>query len=493
MLVTCREMSEAEGRLFSSGVAAEPLMDEAGRRCASAISDFFPAPATAEVFCGKGNNGGDALVVARWLKRRKWQVNLHFAGGKEGLSELAVKKLAEFESEPEGKTEANRPGSEVIVVDGLLGIGSRGDLRGGILEMAAQINRLRTDAFATCFAIDLPSGLDADSGVPGKGAVMADFTLSITAPKIGLASDEAINHVGRLVEIPLDIPITGGDTSRQFLFPSNLRPRLNRRLFDMHKGSAGRVTILAGSRGLTGAAVLCALGASRSGAGLVTICVPESIYGVVASQCPPEIMVKPVIDYRELACTQSDVYAVGPGLGNDVAPEILDLIFHHERPVVVDADALNALAKDRTCLPSLPGNRLLTPHPGEMERLTGGVKSSDRGALARAMADEWGLTLLYKGARTIIASPEKPLELNTTGHPGMASGGMGDVLSGVIASLIAQGCGLHDAACIGSWLLGRAAELAVIRGGISLKSVSAPLVAESLGAAMRALETPDSP
>ncbi len=491
MLVTCEEMSGAERRLFSNGVSPEPYMDEAGRRCAEAILDFFPEPATVAVFCGRGNNGGDALVAARHLKERGWRVTLHFAGSAESLPELPAKKLAEYEAVPE-RAAANMD-HRLVLVDGLLGIGARGDLRGPFLEMAAHMNRLRREAFATCFAIDIPSGLNADTGVPGEGAVVADYTLSITAAKTGFATDDAINHIGRLVEIPLEIPVATGDATRRFLFPSNLRPRLHRRLFDTHKGTAGRVTILAGSRGLAGAAALTAMGASRSGAGLVTVCVPESIYALVASQCPAEVMVRPLSDYHRIAEVPGDVWAIGPGLGSEVAQAIIDLIYHDARPAVVDADALNALAADRPRLGELPANRLLTPHPGEMKRLSGGAEFPDRISLARAMVGTWGVTLLFKGARTLIASPESPTEFNTTGHPGMASGGMGDVLTGITASLAAQGHPLHDAACLGSWLLGRAAEIAVQRGGIAPESVSAPLVAEHLGAALLALQTPGSP
>lgn len=491
MLVTCEEMSAAEQRLFSTGVEAEPYMNEAGRRCAEAILNFFPEPSSAAIFCGKGNNGGDALVVARHLKERGWRVILHFAGNPESLPELPAKKLREYEATPNGPGES--ASHRLVLIDGLLGIGARGELGGAFLELAGRMNKLRREAFATCFAIDIPSGLNADTGVPGDGAVIADFTLSITAAKTGFAADGAVNHVGRLIEIPLAIPLTAGDSSRNFLFPSNLRPRLPRRQFDTHKGTAGRVTILAGSRGLAGAAVLCALGASRSGAGLVTVVVPESLYAVVASQCPAEVMVKPLPDFRGIAEFPGDVWAIGPGLGEEIPGEILDLISHDPRPVVVDADALNALAREKARLASLPTNRLLTPHPGEMKRLTGGTTFPDRITLARAMVESWGVSLLFKGARTLIASPGSPVEFNTTGHPGMASGGMGDVLTGVTASLTAQGLSLHNAACLGSWLLGRAAELAVQRGQIAPESISAPLVAEHLGAALLALQTPDSP
>lgn len=493
MLVSCEQMSEAEGRFFASGTDPEPYMDEAGRLCADAILRFRPVPGHAEIFCGKGNNAGDALVVAKWLRRSRWKVDLQLCAGRGGLSELAAKKLAEFHSEPDCSPEFASSGAGNILVDGLLGIGARGPLRGEILDMARRINEIRKETFAACFAIDLPSGLNADSGVPGEGAVIADFTLSITAPKTGFAADAAINHVGRLIEIPLDIPIEDVDQSRSFLFPSTLRHRLRRRDYNTHKGSAGRVTIVAGSRGLTGAAVLCALGASRGGAGLVTVCVPDSIYPIVAAQCAPEMMVRPFLRLDDVSALPADVIAVGPGLGSEIGDEILDLLVTDTRPVVIDADALNALGRNHTRLASLPQNRLLTPHPGEMSRLVDMVEKRERCALAREVSDQLGVTVLYKGARTIIASPGRPLELNTTGHPGMASGGMGDVLTGLCASLIAQGLEIHDAACVGSWLLGRAAEMAIIDGMIAPESVNARLVAETLGSAMRELQTPGSP
>ncbi|MEM9017750.1 MAG: NAD(P)H-hydrate epimerase, partial [Verrucomicrobiota bacterium] len=200
MLVTCREMSRAEEALFSTGVSAEPYMDEAGRQCAEAIRQFRPTPGRAEIFCGKGNNGGDALVVARWLKRWGWSVEVHWCGGEKSLSPLGEKKRAEFEAEPMLDLPASRRSNRLIVVDGLLGIGASGDLRGEINAFAERINHLREAAFATCFAIDIPTGLNADTGEPYRGAVKADVTLSITAPKLGFAADRSVNFVGRLVE-----------------------------------------------------------------------------------------------------------------------------------------------------------------------------------------------------------------------------------------------------------------------------------------------------
>ncbi len=485
MLVTCQQMSEAEAGLFATGVSAEPYMDEAGRQCALAIRRFHPSPATAEIFCGKGNNGGDALVIARWLRRWGWKTNLHFSHGSDDISELARIKLQQYEAEPD--TIQEYAGNETICVDGLLGIGATGDLRGGIREQADRINQLREERWATCYAVDIPTGLNADTGEAYEGAVIADTTLTITYAKAGFAADRALGHVGRLVLIPLDIPVENGVTDVDFLFPSNLRPRLKRRSFDTHKGAAGRVTIIAGSRGLTGATSLAAAGASNIGAGLVTALVPEDAYEVIAAQAPTEVMVRPGRTREAIDQLNPDVIAIGPGLGDDVPAELIELMLKHPAPMVIDADALNALSKHQLDPTELPSNRLLTPHPGELARLT--EKEDDHISLTRHLADEWNITLLHKGARTAIATPGEIVELNTTGHPGMASGGMGDVLTGMCAGLVGQGASLHDAACLGSWILGRSAEIATVGGQFALESVTARSVASHLGMALEELQS----
>lgn len=468
-------------------------MDEAGRLCAAAILDFLPGPGRAVVFCGRGNNGGDALVAARWLKRHGWDTELRFSGPREELPALPRRKLAEYENETDPAGSDPLAARPLVLIDGIVGIGAKGELRGPLRELAAEMNRLRLSGPGTTFAIDLPSGFDADTGLPGPDAVVADFTLSISSPKTGFVRDGAEHHLGRIVEIPLSIPLPDGDESRRLLFPATLRPRIPRRSFATHKGGAGRVVLVAGSRGLTGAAVLAALGASNGGAGLVTVAVPEEIVPIVATKAPAEVMVRPFRTFDEIAALPADVFGVGPGLGGTPAPGLLEFLSTQPQPVVLDADALNHLARSPDRLATLPPNRLLTPHPGEMARLAGISPGFDRASLARRFADERGVSLLLKGARTIVASPGRPLEFNTTGHPGMASGGMGDVLTGLSAALVGQGLDLHDAACVGSWLLGRAAELAVRERRIDPASVTAPLVAEHLGMAWRALRTPGSP
>ncbi len=486
MVVTCGQMQAAEAELFATGVQAEPLMKAAGLRCARAIRRWIPEVAAAgggraELYLGKGNNAGDALVVGRWLRCWGWSVEAHFSVGRGEMGPLAQKKLAEFEATPQSEVS----GGPLLLIDGLLGIGARGPLRGEIGVAAARLNRQRVERWATTVALDLPSGIDGDTGEPYAGAVVADHTLSICVPKRGILADQAIDHVGRIHHIPLDeIPVHDADREVVLLHPESLRPLLQRRVFDTHKGQAGRVSLVAGSEGLLGAAVLSAMGAIHAGAGLTTLWVPEAVYPLVVVQAPPEVMVRSYSSFSEVMTVPADVYAVGPGLGEDANVELLDWLTTHEGPVVVDADALNWLASDPKRLVELGKYpRVLTPHPGELRRLISQESfdiDSGRIDQARAIADKWGVTLLHKGARSVVATAGQPVWVNTTGTPAMASGGMGDVLTGVIAALVGQGQTLHDATGIGTWALGRAAE-------VSPDAKLASKVASQIGPALREL------
>jgi len=484
MVVTCEEMQTAESLLFASGGSAEPLMDKAGLGCAAAIRHTIGMPGTATLFCGRGNNGGDALVVGAWLRRWGWKVEARFSHPDAELSALSRKKLREFQAIPNGSA---GNGSRILI-DGLLGIGAKGPLRGALRSLADELNHSRVKEGAICFAIDIPSGLDGDTGEVYAGAAVADHTLSICQPKRGIIADGAINQVGRIHLIPLpEIPVIGVAQDISVIDPHFLQGRLKRRNFDTHKGQAGRVTIIAGSPGMTGAAVLSAMGALFGGAGLVTLFVPAQIYQIVASQAPVEVMVRPFRgdSIEEILNQQTDVFAIGPGLGAQVHENILRLTLTDERPMVLDADLLNWLAERPEGLESFPaGKRLLTPHPGELARLAN-VEKEGRISLTRTLARKWGVTLLHKGARTVIATPRgdgDEVSLNSTGTPEMAGGGMGDVLTGLTAALIARGMEIHDAACLGSWALGRAAEL-VAHG------VTARRVAEKLGEALGEIKT----
>lgn len=504
MLVTTRQMQDIERVAFAAGVCAEELMEEAGKKCAASILKFFPHASKAILYCGKGNNAGDALVLGRELLRAGLSVDVEFVCDSSEMSTLAQKKRGEFESFDRSlvASKQHSPDAPTILVDGLLGIGAKGPLRDNIATLAGKLNEKRVSDRGYCFAIDIPTGLDADSGEVLDGAVVADCTLSIAFSKVGFAADSVQNTLGRLEEIVLpdltsflpevvdcEDSKTAKHSSITLLFPRNLKSRPpKRRHFDCHKSEAGRVLLISGSVGFSGAARLVAHGASRSGAGLVSLCVPESIYDVVASAVSAEIMVHPFCKIEDCLNLPHNVVAVGPGLGRAYDEGLVDLAFHHPNPVILDADALNALAFSERNLGDLPAQRLLTPHPGEFARLAD--FQGNRIEQASAAASKWGVSLILKGARSIVASElagRVLLELNTTGHAGMASGGMGDVLTGLCASLVAQGCSLHDAATVGSWVLGRAAELAWQQNHIAPESVTAKDVSMFLGHALAEL------
>lgn len=485
MILTCAQMQAAEKALFATGVEAGPLMERAGRGCAEAIRQFCPGPGHALLFVGRGHNGGDALVVGRRLRACGWHVVARLAGAVEDLAPLTRTQWELFQAEPDAP-EVLVP-SEVVVVDGLLGIGARGPLRDALLEPAREMGRLRAMG-ARVFAIDIPSGLDGDSGEPYPGAVVADVTLTIGQVKRGLLEDRALDHVGRIVLIPLPEIVSGeGDTSRITLQASWLREWLPVRAFSTHKSAAGRVGIVAGSPGMTGAACLAALGALRGGAGLVTVfCHPEA-YPVVASRAPAEVMVRPFDAAASVTGMQFHALGIGPGLG-EYAEAARSLVMASPLPAVIDADSLNDLARAGGLgrLEAVADRRLVTPHPGELERLWPGAGEAPRLEVTRAVVERHGVTLLHKGARTLIGAPGKPVAYNTPGHPGMATGGIGDVLTGLCSALVAGGVPLYEAACLGSWLVGCAAELAVLpdRAG---EGIAAGEVAEQLPRAIRCL------
>ena len=485
-------MRAAEEAAFARGITAEALMDKAGEGIARAVQTFFPHSGRCIVFNGKGNNGGDALVAARHLERAGWKIDISQVFAEAECGDLTRRKLETVAQASRLRSSENairRLAPPLIILDGLLGLGAKPPLREPILSACRKINALRRDIGAFVFAIDLPTGLDADSGEADPDCVIADFTVTIGFAKRGLLADRATNVVGRIEVVALsDLTIDGAQPTDVIATPEALRALLPRREFDAHKFQFGRVGIVAGSKGFLGAALLTAEGALRGGAGLVNLFVLEEIYPLVAAAAPREAMVKPVQSYRELfdPPLKIDVWAVGPGLGEAHAEEIIDLIARAEQPMVIDADGLNILADKIGILQNCKRPRLLTPHTGEMKRLTN--DTGTREEIARKFTQKYPVTLLLKGGRTIVADGQKPLSYNTTGNPGMATGGMGDVLTGVCAALIAQKLSTYDAARVAGWVCGRAAELARFQGKESEQSLLARDVLENLGGAFSVLQ-----
>lgn len=427
--VTPAQMRDLDARTIAAGTPAAELMERAGLAVAKIAFELLRRSDSRSVllFAGKGNNGGDALVAARHLEAA-------------GCSPTVVRT----EDWPCELPEA------AVVVDGLLGIGLTGEVREPIASIIKWINHSKLPVVA----IDVPSGL----GTPA--CVRATVTVTMGLPKIDLLRhpDEA----GR-IEVA-DIGLLTGDVESDIELITRADITVPARRRSAHKGDLGHLLIIAGSEGYTGAPVLCAHAAARSGAGLVTLAVPKNIYPIVAGNCPPEVMPQP-LSFEQVP-PGFDAIAIGPGMGR--APETQKLIWKllstAGRPVVVDADALNAIATAPAALKKLPAPMVLTPHPGEMARLIG-RKVEDRWSDARKFAKEYGKVLVLKGAGTVVTDQSGKLWINSTGNPGMAKGGMGDALTGIIGALLAQGLAPLEAAKAGVFCHGLAGDLAAARVG----------------------------
>jgi len=483
-VVSAAAMRAAEEAAFASGVAVEALMDRAGAGVAAAVQQFFPRPGRAIVFVGKGHNGGDALVAAARLKEAGWEIDLRLIFPEQDCAELTRKKRnALDEAECARALTAAAGASHLIVLDGVLGLGAKHLLREPVRTAAQEINRLRREQSAFVFAIDLPTGLDGDTADADPDCVVANCTITIGFAKHGLVIDNAIDYVGRLEIVALSDLVIAPSPANDFVACAHsLRALLPRRKFSAYKNEFGRIGVIAGSPGFIGAALMTAEGVLRGGAGLVELFVPRDIYSIVAAAAPAEAMVKAVRSYRDLLDEKIDVWALGPGLGTAEAKDLLKVIERATAPMVVDADGLNILADEAAILKRCVGPRLLTPHPGEMKRLFDSGKMS-RAGTAKNFTELFPVTLLLKGARTIVAERGRPLSYNSTGNPGMATGGMGDVLTGVCAALIGQRLSLYDAARIGAWSCGRAAEIAIFENGESEQSLLPRDVLAHLGRA----------
>ncbi|MFN0126944.1 MAG: NAD(P)H-hydrate dehydratase [Verrucomicrobiales bacterium] len=506
-VVTCHQMRALEAAAIAGGTTESALMENAGRGLARALLDLVPRPDTIIIFAGKGHNAGDAWVAARHWLDAGWPVAAIACFPHDEWRPLATEK---WRSVRDQLLPTVPNSGRLVVVDALLGLGSAPPLRPPLLDACRHINTLRHQKNALVVAVDGPSGLDFDTGKSDPDAVRADLTVTIGAAKRGLLAEDALNHVGRLSVVPvagLTPPATSDTDAECALTPSLLRAWMAPpRPYDFHKGQAGRILVVAGSRGMLGAGRLCATAAVHGGAGLVTLAVPVSLQDTAAASLPAEIMVRGYRQWSDLTAERADFLAVGPGLGRHDDAALAHWLAHDPRPAVVDADALNALAAvatagdkpaaDHARTALARPDRLLTPHPGEMRRLLDAwhpeLVATSRALQARGLASALGTTVLLKGARTVIATPGQPLAHNTTGHPGMASGGLGDVLTGLCAALRAHGMTPYRSATTASWLLGRAAELALCHPLNSPESLRATLVIHHLGQAFSALRFSDA-
>lgn len=427
---------------------------------------------TAIVFCGPGNNGGDGIAAARLLLKEGWKVTCVLVGKREKMTEDS-REMERRLTEAGGVLEDFDPEDRRkyvgydVAIDALFGIGLNSALRPDAAEAVKMMK-----AAHWIVSADIPSGVHADTGKVFDEAVKADVTVTFSAGKPGLYAGDGALHAGRIVVadigIPRDLMEKGCGVS---VTP---KPELRRRKRDAHKGTFGKLFILAGSVGYTGAPVLASRAAVRAGAGLVTLAVPQEVYPIVAVKCD-EAMVWPWSDHYEDILEKAkvcDLALIGPGLGQKARAEelVLALLRDLTCPVILDADGLNIIAKHIDVLDKREGLTILTPHDGEFARLSGCMLPiEDRLTAAMDFAEKHRCTLVLKGYRTITAAWHRRCAINTTGNPGMARGGAGDALAGLMAGLLVQHKSQNpfylDGVPKAVWLHGRAGDLAAADKG----------------------------
>ena len=493
LLVTAAQMQRLDRRAIEEfAIPGLILMENAGRGVCDLIHRHFAARLHqgVTVLAGPGNNGGDGFVIARHLHQAGVKVKIlalvsgeKFKG--DALTNYGIlKKLGLPITECLDSASLSAVSGPIkrsgLIVDAIFGTGLTREVTGRFARSIEMAN----EGPAPIMAVDIPSGLSADTGRPLGTTIRADITATMALAKIGLVLHPGADYVGDLHVVEIGIPrsaINEAGIKTELFDEESFRTVLRPRPATGHKGTFGHILILAGSEGKTGAAALSAHGALRSGAGLVTLGCPSGIQPVLAQKLT-EAMVEGLPETRsgtlsreampviESMLEKREALAMGPGLGlgRETRALACQLIEAVPVPAVVDADALTALGTDHGPVRRAKGPRVLTPHPGEMARLLGCTTAEvqhDRMAAALSLAHSSGAIVVLKGARTVIAAPDGKISINSTGNPGMGAGGMGDTLTGIIGGLLAQGYAVWDAARISVFVHGRAADqMAKLRG-----------------------------
>ena len=489
LLVTAEQMRAVDRHTIDDGIADGPtLMEQAGAGVVEAMERHY-GPVLGfrvAVLCGRGNNGGDGFVAARHLHEAGASPHVIVLGDADavrGDARVHLDRMREAGIEPVAVTDeaallaALGSNTWDFALDAMLGTGARGAPE-GVFASGVQALRDLDDTGTRVVAVDLPTGVDADTGAIARRTVRADLTVTFGSPKRGQLLYPGRAFVGNLdtVDIGLEVPPEVAEAAVELATSDAMATLIPLRDPRAHKGSAGRVLLVGGSVGLTGAITLAARACTRSGAGYVHVAVPESLNDVLEVKLTEEITLPmPQTDARSLSLRSldaiversqgEDAIVIGPGLSREADSEALArrLVAAIARPIVLDADALNAFAGRADLLASFGGSLVLTPHLGEMARISG-ITASEleerRIDVAREQAEQLNAVVVLKGAPTVIAAPDGRATVNPTGNPGLATLGSGDVLSGVIGALMAQGLDPYDAARLGVWVHGDAGDRA---------------------------------
>jgi ADP-dependent NAD(P)H-hydrate dehydratase / NAD(P)H-hydrate epimerase len=459
------------------------LMENAGKRVADTILEHFELfGKQATVVCGKGNNGGDGFVVARLLREQGINIELFLIGGREVVSGDARTNLERAEKVGLTLNEITDPATFAIsldsklIVDAIFGTGFSGPIKTPYDEIVRKINAFG----APVVAVDAPSGLDGTSGAVSDPTIKADLTVTFGLPKLGQAVYPGKSHCGQLVVADIGFPEKAIHEERidlNILMADEAAHMLPFRAPVGNKGDFGKLFVLAGSVGFTGAAAMTAEAGLRTGSGLAVLGCAESLNDIFEAKST-EVITHPLPEVRNRRCLAlrglgevreqvkwADALAVGPGIGtyHETRDLIFRLISKLDKPAIFDADALNNLSKDVSQLKGHPAPLVISPHPGEMARLTGKTIAEiqkDRINIALQFAQEYNLVCILKGAPSVIAAPSGQAWINPTGNEGMATAGSGDVLTGIIGGFLAQGMLDIDAAVLGCYVHGLAGDLA---------------------------------
>lgn len=503
-LVTAKEMKaldvQAQNDYAMPGIL---LMDNAAQAVAESVHEALTALGGERVviFCGGGNNGGDGLGAARWLQSYGVSVRAFVVGAAlDAVQGDAAIELAMF-TKAGGRVEALSTEDDWVLaelaaskadvlVDALLGTGFHGELEGDVLRACELLNKSEK----YILAVDVPTGVNADNGAVSENAVRADHTVTMALVKTGLLLYPGREYCGdiELADISMPMKLVEEYQSDKYRLTDEIvRELLPLRKANAHKGDAGRVVICAGSPGYTGAAALASDAAVKAGAGLVSLYTPLSSRDVLAIKLT-EVMVHGLLERMPgilgggaasdvaSSAEAADVLAIGSGLGTSESTQeaVRTILQKITTPVVIDADALTALAGHTEILAAMQAQKVLTPHPGEMARLTGleiAEIEADRINIAKKYAEQWQAIVVLKGAPTVIGCPNGTVYVNSTGNSSLATGGSGDVLTGIIAGLAAQEISLQEAAICGVYLHGLAAELTGIDIGLAAGELAALL------------------
>ncbi|MFZ2446520.1 MAG: NAD(P)H-hydrate dehydratase [Syntrophobacteraceae bacterium] len=486
LVLSAREMAGLDHKTITEiGIPGIVLMENAARGAAAFFLEAVPdlLDRRIAVVAGSGNNAGDGFVLARIFDNLGAEVVVVCLRPPEKLTGDALANFAildklgvpvvVWDESADFKAQFGAIEQSEAIIDAILGTGLKSEVTGLYRKVIEGINEL----CAPVLAVDVPSGLDASTGRVLGAAVEATATATFGYPKIGHVLEPGSELSGRVRVIDIGIPprlAVSADIKRYLLTPELVSSWIAPRSPDTHKGHAGHVCVLSGSRGKTGAAALICLGAARAGAGLVTLFIPESLNPILEVKLT-EPMTYPIAETPEQApalaalpqildfARDKQALAMGPGIstGPETAALVKELLVKISCPMVLDADAITAVSDDPGILRKASAPLVLTPHPGEMARLLGGSTvdvQQNRLDTASKFSSGHGVYLVLKGHRTIIASPDGRLAVNNTGNAAMASGGMGDTLTGIIAGLLAQGIEPFEAACLGVYVHGAAAD-----------------------------------